>query len=130
MGAVATGADLPVRTTVAAAAVATGALAPDHTLHAEAGAIPTTTERAQSRAGPINDLCTISDQMRIVNLRERKSTTTRVIRSAIQVEHSIIRCRPGQACNEESVRITSVRMWTCVVLLRPYQSDLITLYNL
>ena len=31
--AVATGADLPVRTTVAAAAVATGGLAPDHTLH-------------------------------------------------------------------------------------------------
>ena len=31
--AAATGADLPVRTTVAAAAVATGGLAPDHTLH-------------------------------------------------------------------------------------------------
>merc|ERR1719412_762270 len=61
--------------TAAAAAVATGGLAPDHTLHAEAGAIPTTTERAPSRAGPINDLCTISDQMRTVNLIERKSTT-------------------------------------------------------
>ena len=77
----------------------------------EAGAIPTTTERAPSRAGPFNDLCTISDQMRyvsesgfslkfalktshflfrIVNLRERKSTTTRVIRSAIQVRENYV----------------------------------------
>merc|ERR1719461_531175 len=75
MAAVATGAGLPVRTTVVAAAVATGGLAPDPTRHAEAGAIPTTTERAPSRAGPFNDLCTISDQMRTVNLIERMSTT-------------------------------------------------------
>merc|ERR1719461_1395883 len=100
MAAVATGAGLPVRTTVVAAAVATGGLAPDPTRHEEAGAIPTTTERAPSRAGPFNDLCTISDQMRIVNLKERKSTTSKRIWPAVQVEHSTIRCRPGQAFNE------------------------------
>lgn len=48
VAAVATGEGLPVRTTVAAAVVATGGLAPDPTRHAGAGAIPTTTESSES----------------------------------------------------------------------------------
>merc|ERR1719471_2305319 len=89
----------------ATAAVATGGLAPDLTRHAEAGAIPTTTERAPSRAGPINDLCTISDQMRIVNLRERKSTTSKDFGQRFRW---IIRCCPDQAF-EESEEIVCVK---------------------
>lgn len=54
---VVTGADRLVRTGAAAVveAVVTGR-APGPTPHAEAGAIPTTTESAQSRAGPTNIL--------------------------------------------------------------------------
>merc|ERR1719461_2806042 len=111
MAAVATGAGLPVRTTVVAAAVATGGLAPDLTRHEEAGAIPTTTERAPSRAGPINDLCTISDQMRIVNLRERKSTTSKDFGQRFRWS---IRCHSDQASfNEENVCVKECGLSGC-----------------
>merc|ERR1719458_11801 len=57
-----TGADRLVRTTEVAAEVATGGRAPGPTPHVEAGAIPTTTESAPSRAGPISLLLrTISE---------------------------------------------------------------------
>merc|ERR1719458_1627179 len=57
-----TGADRLVRTTGVAAEVATGGRAPGPTPHVEAGAIPTTTESAPSRAGPISLLLrTISE---------------------------------------------------------------------